>query len=891
MPATNDDSYSERARGGDCVLLADGTGAIRWASPTVEAVLGRPRSDLSTGTTVADVLGTEFVERLEPGDGRVDEPTRRETTVSTADGRAIAVEVAVEPVDESTPLWAYHCRRVDPGPLDAAAVLSRVTDGIVELDTDWRYTYVNDKAAALVDESRESLLGRPIWEVFEVVAGTRMQAAFERAMERQEPVTMDWYADTLDKWLEIRAFPSPTRLRIYFTDDSERMERVSALRHERDVFDELLELAPMGIAVHDADGRFVRVNQRGAEILGLPPEDLVGTTLPDRPWDALDVDGDPLPVESFPLNHVLETAAPVRDVELSLGHPDGSRLWLVVGAAPVFDDDGDISRVVVTFEDVTDRKRAEMELRERENLFSAVFEGTLDALVLADDDGDYVAVNEAACDLYGLPEAELLGRHPREFAPPDVDVDAIWETFLEEGTMRGEFTLVRPDGDVRVTDFAATANVRPGQHLSALRDITERTEATERLEAQRDELDRLNRVNEIIRDVNRAIVAATDRDAVVAAVCRTLGATDTYPLAVSARVTFDGDVQVEHAAGATPEEMRALQSSTGDTFDDAIVEAVETVTPTVVDVRRDDRLAEAFGEYTATEAVRAIANVPLSYEGVVHGVLTIGAVDEDAFASEELGVLAELGQLLGTAIDSIRTKHLLHATVFEELELDVAGDPAPLPTLNERVGGSWTLEGVVPVEDHEYLLYLTATDTDVAALERAAAELDVVEGIRVVGAEGDRFGFELRVSEASPVSALLDAGGWIRGGTIEDGRARFVVDVTAGSDVRAYLHRVERRGVDANLVAKREVERNVPGALFDTMAESELTDRQRSVLEAAYLSGYFEWPRRRTTGEELAAALDISSSTLHQHLRIAMGKVLSQYLGLGSAESSRDDPT
>lgn len=891
MPATNEDAYSERAHGDDCVLVADGTGAIRWASPTVEGVLGRPRSDLTTGTTVADVFGAEFVDRLEPDAGRADDSTRRETTVSTPDSRTVAVEVAVEAVDESASLWAYYCRRAAAEPLDAATVLSRVTDGIVELDTDWRYTYVNDKAAALVDEPRESILGRSIWDVFEVVAGTRMQAAFERAMERQEPVTMEWYADSLDKWFEIRAFPSPTRLRIYFTDVSERMERVRALRHERDLFDELLELAPMGIAVHDADGRFVRVNRRGAEILGLPPEDLVGTTLPDRPWDALDADGDPLPVESFPLNHVLETGDPVRDVELSLGQPDDSRLWLVVGAAPVFDDDGDLSRVVVTFEDVTDRKRAETELRERERLFSSVFEGTLDALVLADDDGDYVAVNEAACDLYGLPEAELLGRHPRDFAPPDVDADAMWERFLEEGTMRGEFTLVRPDGDVRVTDFAATANVRPGQHLSALRDITERTEAMERLEAQRDELDRLNRVNELIRDVNRAVVAATNRDAVVAAVCRTLGATDTYPLAASARVTFDGDVRIEHAAGTTLDEMSALQTSTGDTFDEGIVEAVETVQPTVVDVRRDDRLSQAFDEHTATEAVRSIANVPISYEGVVHGVLTIGAVDEDAFASEELAVLAELGQLLGTAIDSIRTKNLLHATVFEELELDVSGDPAPLPTLNDRVGGTWTLEGVVPVEDHEYLLYLTATDTDGDALERAAAELDVVESIRVVGADGDRFGFELRVSEASPVSALLDAGGWIRGGTIEDGHARFVVDVTAGSDVRAYLQRVEHRGVDADLVAKREVERSVPGALFDTMAESELTDRQRSVLEAAYLSGYFEWPRRRTTGEELAVTLDISSSTLHQHLRIAMGKVLSQYLGLGSAEPSRADST
>ena len=61
------------------------------------------------------------------------------------------------------------------------------------------------------------------------------------------------------------------------------------------------------------------------------------------------------------------------------------------------------------------------------------------------------------------------------------------------------------------------------------------------------------------------------------------------------------------------------------------------------------------------------------------------------------------------------------------------------------------------------------------------------------------------------------------------------------------------------------------------IVESGLTDRQRTVLEAAYRSGYFEWPRRHTSGEELADALGVASSTLHQHLRVATAKVLDSY--------------
>jgi predicted DNA binding protein len=45
------------------------------------------------------------------------------------------------------------------------------------------------------------------------------------------------------------------------------------------------------------------------------------------------------------------------------------------------------------------------------------------------------------------------------------------------------------------------------------------------------------------------------------------------------------------------------------------------------------------------------------------------------------------------------------------------------------------------------------------------------------------------------------------------------------------------------------------------------------VLETAYFSGFFEWPRRNT-GEDVAGAIGISSPTFHQHLRIAERKLL-----------------
>jgi predicted DNA binding protein len=57
-----------------------------------------------------------------------------------------------------------------------------------------------------------------------------------------------------------------------------------------------------------------------------------------------------------------------------------------------------------------------------------------------------------------------------------------------------------------------------------------------------------------------------------------------------------------------------------------------------------------------------------------------------------------------------------------------------------------------------------------------------------------------------------------------------------------------------------------------------LTDRQREVVEIAYHSGFFEWPRD-STGEEIAETLGVSPPTVHKHLRAAERKLLAAILG------------
>ena len=95
-------------------------------------------------------------------------------------------------------------------------VLERVSDAVVALDKEWRYTFVNRRAAELFGRRPEDLLGRHIWVEFPEGVGQPFQLAYERAMAEQVFIEIETYYAPWDRWFENRIYPSPDGLSIFF---------------------------------------------------------------------------------------------------------------------------------------------------------------------------------------------------------------------------------------------------------------------------------------------------------------------------------------------------------------------------------------------------------------------------------------------------------------------------------------------------------------------------------------------------------------------------------------------------------------------------------------------------------------------------------------------------
>ncbi|WP_340098893.1 PAS domain S-box protein [Salinibaculum salinum] len=256
-------------------------------------------------------------------------------------------------------------------------------------------------------------------------------------------------------------------------------ERESRLEETTARLEALFENSPDMINVHDADGNIIDPNRQLCETTGYSREELTEMKV----WD-LDQTVDP--ADSTDIWERMETGARHK-FEGVYRHRDGSTFPVEVHIRRLDLEEGD--RFVVISRDISEREKRAEELQQERDRFRAVFEKSFDSMVIADDNGEYVEVNESATELFGLEKEELLGRSIEEFVPADFDYEQAWGNFQKSEQERGTFPLIRADGTERTVEYAATMNVTPGQHLSVLRDITDREKRERELERQNERLE------------------------------------------------------------------------------------------------------------------------------------------------------------------------------------------------------------------------------------------------------------------------------------------------------------------------------------------------------------------------------------------------------------------
>ncbi|WP_312912620.1 bacterio-opsin activator domain-containing protein [Natronosalvus caseinilyticus] len=704
----------------------------------------------------------------------------------------------------------------------------------------------------------------------------RVERQFEAAFESGE-----WSfecrilgADDERRWIGARGEfffddGDPVRAVGVVADVTDRKERERELeRYERAV-----ETIDDGVYILDDDRRFTMVNDGFASMAGYDRSDLVGEPA-ETVFSSEFVDlADEKQAELESGNR--EFAVLEEDVHRA----DGTSV-IVESRFEVFEfDDGSTGRVG-TVRDVSERVERERELEEVRRRYRTIADHFPNgAVALVDQDRRYVTFGGTPEGSTDVTRADLEGALLEDALPEQI-AEVVVPRY--EAALAGERSTFEETIDDRVYQFFfAPVRDDDGDVFAAMamsQDVTER-------KRQRDQLEALNSLNEVVREITDAVIDQSTRDEIETTVCERLAASDSYRFAWIGDVDANQTVSVRTEAGVEgylddivisvdPKDTRS-EGPTGRALRTGDVQ-------TMRDIESDPRY-EPWRNSVERYDFRSSAAIPVSNQGTIYGILNVYAERPHAFEGQEAALIEQLGEIVGHAIAAADRKQALMSDELVELEFRIqdifATVDAPVET-----AGTITLDQAVQIEDDEYLVYGTATSDAVDAVTSLTEALPHWDDVTFRSASSPT-GFVLRLSSPPVLSVIASLGGVVEGVVIEDGDFRMTIHLAPTVDVRRVIDAVEASYPNVEMVRRRQITRSHddPQRIRRRLV-ADLTDRQRAALDAAYHAGYFEWPRE-SSGEDVAASLDVAAPTFHQHLRKAERKVLeSLFSNEGQAE-------
>ncbi|MBW3628065.1 MAG: SDR family NAD(P)-dependent oxidoreductase, partial [Gemmatimonadetes bacterium] len=315
------------------------------------------------------------------------------------------------------------------------AILESITDAFFALDEKWCFTYVNAEAEALLDRSREELLGKNIWELYPASAQRAFYPQYHRAVQEKVAVEFEEYSPGPDRWLRVRLYPYKEGLTVYLSDVTERKRMKQALHRSEERFRNIVENMGEAIIITDLEERVLYANQRVEEIFGYRPDELYGKI-------ASEVLMSPEERAAQKKRQKRRTQGIAERYEVHHWRKDGTRIWVEIDGAPFRNTDDEITGTVGVVRDITTRKQAEEALRESERQHRLLFEGNpLPMWAFDPETLRFLGVNEAAVLHYGYSREEFLSMTIRDIRAKE-DLPEL-EQVLRGGLDDGHTDIVR----------------------------------------------------------------------------------------------------------------------------------------------------------------------------------------------------------------------------------------------------------------------------------------------------------------------------------------------------------------------------------------------------------------------------------------------------------------
>jgi PAS domain S-box-containing protein len=278
-------------------------------------------------------------------------------------------------------------------------LLEASKDSIYVLDYDFKHILVNESATKFTGKTKEELIGKRLQDVFPGVEETPFFKTFEKVMKTREfdsVLNVYEFEDGRKCYYEVNVTPVPEGILCISRDITKRKEVEEELEKSEKQKSIILNSTKELFSYYNTDLEILWVNKSSADSVGKKPEDMIGKHCYEF-WNQSNK-----PCNDCPVLKSYKTGKPE---EIEKQTPDG-RYWQIRGY-PIFDKTGKISNLVELSRDITEKKKAEDEIRKSEEKYRELFNNALVGIDIHNSDGSVFAVNKTAEKIFGLPEEEL----------------------------------------------------------------------------------------------------------------------------------------------------------------------------------------------------------------------------------------------------------------------------------------------------------------------------------------------------------------------------------------------------------------------------------------------------------------------------------------------------
>jgi len=229
-------------------------------------------------------------------------------------------------------------------------LLHSIDEGFVVFDVEWRYRYVNERAAELLRQPASFLLGKAIWDVFPDIIGTDIEEKLRHASTRNEPVEFETFYKPYGRWFRTRVFPTPEGFSALLEDTTARKQAAEAgLR-----LGAIVRSSEDAIVAKDLDGIITAWNPAAERLFGFTAEEAIGRSI--RMIVPADRQG-----EEDEVLRRLRRGESIEHMETVRVRNDGTPVDIALTVSPIKDADGRIIGASKIARDIGERRRAEAE--------------------------------------------------------------------------------------------------------------------------------------------------------------------------------------------------------------------------------------------------------------------------------------------------------------------------------------------------------------------------------------------------------------------------------------------------------------------------------------------------------------------------------------------------